>query len=133
MPRGTRSGFALIGLLIALAIILICVSFYFTGPGPAPAPESGPAGATPAGPAPTGPVGGPVLTAPRFAALQMRLVEVREAIQHFAALEGRLPASLDELRQGDFTLGDLPAGYTYAYDPADGTVVIKQGDKVVAR
>jgi hypothetical protein len=132
-----EKGYAsLIGLMITMVIILILVTFYFTSSNE----EDESTGTEPAtvqekekqeiqqirNSAP--------MKAINHAKLTARLLEAKSTIQSYEALEGKKPSSLEELQKNpDYKLKPLPPGYTYSYDPATGTVVIKLGDSVVCK
>lgn len=68
------------------------------------------------------------------AVLRIRLVEVRQSLQMFNAVEGRFPESLDELCAGSsYTVNPLPGGYEYVYTPDRGTVVIAKDGNTVCK
>ena len=124
MVNGKRNaGYAgLIGLLITVAIILILTSLYFGS-----SDDEGDSSENP---------GGSMIPiqAANQATLRIRLIEVRQSLQSFRALEARLPESLDELRNNpSYAIKQLPAGYDYLYDPSEGTVVITKNGKIVCQ
>ena len=124
-----ESGYAsLIGLLIAAVIILILVSLYFTG-GPDESEEDLPVSED-------SPENIKVLKAPlqqiKRTELEVRLLELKQAIQAYEALEGEKPVSFESLKEkSDFTFRNLPDGYAYYYDPLSEKASIRKGDTVV--
>ena len=125
--RANRSaGFgSLLGLVVALAIILILASFYLI-PFERDEEEKDEPGADMVG-------GGiPAVRTAHEVQLTAQLISIRDAIRAFEALEGRWPASIDELRNASgFRIADLPEGYSYDYDPQTGKVAIRKGDQII--
>lgn len=65
-------------------------------------------------------------TAPKRAAITVDLTAVQKAVNQFQAMEGRLPASIDELVAGRYLpqLPAVPRGMKLHYDPATGAVSV---------
>ena len=61
------------------------------------------------------------LNARTYAVAEIALAQVRSRIQQHQALNGRYPASLDELAKSG-PLPALPPGMAYEYNPATGAV-----------
>jgi hypothetical protein len=59
----------------------------------------------------------------RAAMAVAKLPELKSAVQQFLASKGRLPASLDEVKEAGF-IQDVPTGVSY--DPATGSVTSAQ-------
>ena len=67
---------------------------------------------------------GAVGQAARFSKKVINTVQIQEAVRQFQAIEGRYPASLQELVQKGYLprLPALPPGYRLQYDPRTGQV-----------
>ncbi len=65
------------------------------------------------------------VTVPRRARATVSEAQIRNEIRQYYALEGRYPASLEELEKwrGE-PLGEAPPGYVYRYDPAKGELEV---------
>ena len=141
MCLNSKEGFAgILGLLISTAIILIMAVMLLGGGGD---PESDSANLS--GDESTHPKdqdetaikkpikNSGIIQVHNATKLRLKLIQVQKSIQGFEALEGRKPSSLDELKAPDYQVPALPAGLKYVYDPLQGTVAIKKGEKLIVK
>ena len=59
---------------------------------------------------------------PKAVAKKLDALAMQQSLRAFEALEGRLPATLDELKKAGFDIPAPPAGTAYQYDPKTGKV-----------
>lgn len=112
--RALAIGGGLLGLVLTVGII----GWLLVGGGSSSVPPGGAPG--PRGAASPGYVGG-LIDAKARAAASIALATLRQRLQQHRALNGRYPASLEELEAGE-ALPALPKGVTYRYDAATGTI-----------
>ena len=65
---------------------------------------------------------GVMITARRRARETAALLGIRQAIEAFKVTNGKLPASLDELKNDGYAIPEAPEGLEYGYEPETGEI-----------